>query len=1506
MRKFRLISLSVLAAAAAILTPALCRAQDAPAAGTKDERTSFVSQVAQGRIPVPESRRMFRPAVNPIVRQAPAADAPELHDVIAKMVYNESWANPLVSGVGMYRLSTDPANPEVEEIVVDTEMVGSNGAARVGSGMYFMTKVNNGSEDIVVEHRMFNMNNWSLTSKWDGTVGTIAVSTTFNPYDNLIYGVFLSDDGFGLQFCRYDAFSHKRMALGSLSEPYSALAFDRDGMLYGINFDGNLVQINHLTGKTIKVIGEAKLPSEYLTSAIIDTEARKMIYAHATVDARALYSVDLATGVPEKICDYSDMEEFVGMYLGEDKCNNLAPAKPSFGTPSFKNGGLEGTVTLYMPNKTVDGKQLTGALAYTLECNGEAIATGECNAGKFVNLNITVDSKGYKEFRAYCSNDYGRGQSQVSNTYVGTVIPAAPKNVKLQAGETGYTLTWDPVTTCDDGTPIPSVPVYSVILYPSNERLTLRDCNDTSLSFTLQNTPAEAIYCGVTAVFPGKNTESEEALSNKYMAGVLIPPVYEYFSTAENAARWETMDGNGMTDGFVYNESYHRLEAVCPEDIPDDQWILSPEMFLEAGLKYLVTVDAMAGDPEEKIELSAGQGSMEELWKFDNKFYKATPVDNARHSAYLEVPEDGKWRLAIHTSGGMNSAQTVIRSIRVETPLAPTAPDAAADLTIKPDELGELKAEISFKTPANDVSGNPLTDLTKAELSRNGNTIRIWENPAPGETFTYTDDQIYSAGTYTYSVICAGASGQGIETSASAFIGYPQPAAPENVEMDIEPITGKITLTWDEVTTDFEGNPINPKAVKYFVLKGKGGSGYDDDIFIASNIEGTSYSFMPDDTVQSYYGFYVGSHTGGGDCFMPTSTEGAFIGPAYTLPYTESVANARFNHEWIIQKGEGSHAIFSQVQDSDEITSQDNDGACLRCGQQGPNGKAALISGRIHFDCKNKPILSFWYYGQPGSTATVSVALSENRAEPVVKQTYNFADGEGYKWNHVVLPLDEYKGKVAQLYFDVSCGNTHYVYLDNIALYDGYDDNLSLTMLTLPNSLQPGQESIVETVVHNFGINVAKNWKVQLYRGGEDIGAIDGVDLEAGEAKMLRFTDKIDRLYEGKVEYSAVIDFDDDEYADDDEKSGSIEFIDLLLPLASGISGVKNSEGVALSWVAPEMKAGVNVMRRDGAELYEPFSIGLETSLLAKDYVGDWTMHDADGYPTRKLINEQDKEVDYINAGAEMAFIVYDPLLAQTYRGYSHLYPYSGSRYFASFQPLYKEANDLMISPELSGNAQTISFYASRPYSGAEALAVYSSDTDPDLKSLSLVKVFNTIEKDWRRYDVDLPEGAKYFAINCRSQEGVMVMIDDIIYEAKARDDEFSHLKLLGYNLYRDGKRVNKELLTQPAATDKPGNTGSFRYAVTAVYDAGESAPCAEYVYTPSGLDAAAADNVSVFTRRGHIYVTGADGKQVIVSSADGKLICNTRHAAASVDAEVPAGVYVVSVDGKAVKVIVR
>lgn len=48
---------------------------------------------------------------------------------------------------------------------------------------------------------------------------------------------------------------------------------------------------------------------------------------------------------------------------------------------------------------------------------------------------------------------------------------------------------------------------------------------------------------------------------------------------------------------------------------------------------------------------------------------------------------------------------------------------------------------------------------------------------------------------------------------------------------------------------------------------------------------------------------------------------------------------------------------------------------------------------------------------------------------------------------------------------------------------------------------------------------------------------------------------------------------------------------------------------------------------------------------------------------------------------------------------------------------------------------------------------------------------------------------------------------------------------LLGYNLYRDGQQVNGTLLTALSYNDLPGYTGIISYALTAVYDLGESLP---------------------------------------------------------------------------------
>lgn len=93
-----------------------------------------------------------------------------------------------------------------------------------------------------------------------------------------------------------------------------------------------------------------------------------------------------------------------------------------------------------------------------------------------------------------------------------------------------------------------------------------------------------------------------------------------------------------------------------------------------------------------------------------------------------------------------------------------------------------------------------------------------------------------------------------------------------------------------------------------------------------------------------------------------------------------------------------------------------------------------------------------------------------------------------------------------------------------------------------------------------------------------------------------------------------------------------------------------------------------------------------------------------------------------------------------------------------------------LISPELSGEAQTVSFYIKSVTMAYEERfrVLYSTDT----KSTSdFVKVatanYYTPNSLWRRFSVKLPEGAKYFAIHCISEDAFGLMVDDITYIPK-------------------------------------------------------------------------------------------------------------------------------------------
>ena len=141
-----------------------------------------------------------------------------------------------------------------------------------------------------------------------------------------------------------------------------------------------------------------------------------------------------------------------------------------------------------------------------------------------------------------------------------------------------------------------------------------------------------------------------------------------------------------------------------------------------------------------------------------------------------------------------------------------------------------------------------------------------------------------------------------------------------------------------------------------------------------------------------------------------------------------------------------------------------------------------------------------------------------------------------------------------------------------------------------------------------------------------------------------------------------------------------------------------------------------------------------------------------------------------------------------------------------------------MFSPELSGGKQTISFYIRGLSSSiSETYEVYYSETSPSVTNAVRLHSGKTGDA-WEKVSVEIPAGAKYFAIRYTSSDGNALMVDDITYIAAPKSAE---LELIGYHVYADGVRLTEAPLEQTGYVLK--DTSADEYYVTVQYAGLES-----------------------------------------------------------------------------------
>lgn len=244
----------------------------------------------------------------------------------------------------------------------------------------------------------------------------------------------------------------------------------------------------------------------------------------------------------------------------------------------------------------------------------------------------------------------------------------------------------------------------------------------------------------------------------------------------------------------------------------------------------------------------------------------------------------------------------------------------------------------------------------------------------------------------------------------------------------------------------------------------------------------------------------------------------------------------------------------------------------------------------------------------------------------------------------------------------------------------------------------------------------------------------------------------------------------------------------------------------------------------------------------------------------------------------------------------------SGSKYLVAMYAKGGRNDDWAISPELSGEMQYISFFAkSYSSSASEEFEVLASSNGIAVEDFSIVGKVPAVPRAWTAYEYLLPAGTKHFAIRYCADDAMMLMIDDIRYNALGKDDR---LTLAGFNIYRNGQKVNDKPVEDFDFTDNTATEKLNSYVATAVYTAGESAASNTVSLELSSI-AELGSAISISADENSIVISGANGMTVNAFTPDGRNVASLK-ADATTRIPVTAGIYLVQVNGSTTKLIVR
>ncbi len=1297
-----------------------------------------------------------------------------------------------------------------------------------------------------------------------------------------------------------------------------AIAANRAGELYGISkgTESTLYRINKESASCTP-IGLTGLNPEYVQSATFDPVTDKLYWAAMEITGRSgLYQVNTTTGAASKIADFTNNEEFTGIYILEPEVNAAAPAAATELTTDFAGSSLSGKIRFTVPSVTYSGTSLSGDISVKIEIDGQKLRDITAQAGSVQSVDVTL-AEGLHNFAVTPSNGAGSGPRVAMSWFVGTDAPAAVGDLAVTTADGGATISWTaPVKGINDGYVDPATLAYDVIRMPSGDMVASRT-SATSVAdpgtFDVQNVYYTVVpYCGDRR---GAEASTAEVTVG---AGSALPVTFN-FETKADFDLCTVIDANEDFDieyhwgGWMYSpefpavagqETPDKTPANCavygysPENAADD-WLIMPPFTAEQGKKYRVTFTMWTRGEKETVSLTHGAVNNAVSQQVIKTYSDYNDKTVKQFVEEFTATASGNYYVGFHMTSPKKRYYLFIDDVTIDEVPDNGAPAAVTGLQAVAGAAGAEQATISFTAPAVNAAGVTLPAIDRIEVYRGNarDAIHVFDTPAPGAQLSWTDEDAVT-GFNTYRVVAFNSSGAGEKAEVTVYVGYDLPVAATDVVLMEE--DGHPVLRWEAPATGQNGGYVNPSELVYRIIR-------SDNVMVSNKATGTEFTDNTlDGTAKQHFIYYQIEPVSAAGIGAYALSNHIIFGDPYKGEFTEGFADrAVQNDPWTMYLVKGRSQLWNLYsQGTNPVCAPvDNDGglATFECTSGFIGDAGRLVSPKLNLAEFDIPQLTFYFYHSSSNNSQYGDDPYQDRMIPEVMLPSGdfvaldeaiFVDDESVYpgWYAYVYDLSAYK---AQPYIRLSFhGIADYgqdVNIDHITVTNKIEHDLAMYAFTGPATVKEGKTAKYKATVYNNGAFAENAYKVKLNVNGSQVAVQDGPALQPGKYGTVEFTVPATSAGDSWA-VEAVIDLSSDKVPANNI-SETIETVVAApdAPEVRELSGIAVDNKVTLSWGSPDA-----LRVAEGFEDYPAFSI---------DGFGDYTLVDGDGAVTYGF-----QDIYFENANEPMAFMVFNPgvlgiTMLEEWR------PRTGQQLLAGFQSYGTANDDWFISPEVHGGTK-VSFYAKTAFAdfelyGLEQFEVMYSTIDTDPASFRSLSGVVEAPVAWTLYEYTLPASARYFAVHYVSDDHYIFYLDDMSYVARAPMGNLQHT---GYRVYRNGVAVADLPATATGWTDSGLADGSYDYKVTALYGSRESG--ASNVYTAVignvGMDNVTDNGPSVRVSGHTVMIDGVGiNDAVAITDATGRMLYRG-HGSDSYRVDMPCGIYLVAAGRSVVKVAVK